>query len=87
MSRDNVQKRRESPYMEKSRDNDEKRYVYKLRNAAQNHSLTFFHTNKSLLLATSILSRSPMAYNTTASLDKLTCNVYVDFGKCQDRFG
>ena len=29
MSRDNVQKRRESPYMEKSRDNDQKRYVYK----------------------------------------------------------
>ena len=28
-----------------------------------------------------------MAYNTTASLDKLTCTDYVDFGKCQDRFG
>ena len=28
-----------------------------------------------------------MAYNTTASLDKLTCNDYVDFGKGQDRFG
>ena len=27
-----------------------------------------------------------MAYNTTASLDKLTCTDYVD-GKCQDRFG
>ena len=27
-----------------------------------------------------------MAYNTTASLDKLTCTGYVDFGKCQDRF-
>ena len=27
-----------------------------------------------------------MAYNTTASLDKLTCTEYVDFGKCQDRF-
>ena len=27
-----------------------------------------------------------MAYNTTASLDKLTCTNYVDFGKCQDRF-
>ena len=49
--------------------------------------LTFFHKNKSLLLATSILSRSPMAYNTTAFLDKLTCADYVDFGKCQDRFG
>ena len=28
-----------------------------------------------------------MTYNTTASLDKLTCTDYVDFGKCQDRFG
>ena len=28
-----------------------------------------------------------MAYNTTASLDKLTCTDYVDFGKRQDRFG
>ena len=53
----------------------------------QNHSLTFIHKNKSLLSATSILSRSPMAYNTTAPLDKLTCTDYVDFGKCQDRFG
>ena len=26
-----------------------------------------------------------MAYNTTASLEKLTCTDYVDFGKCQDR--
>ena len=28
-----------------------------------------------------------MAYNTTASLDKLACTDYVDFGKCQDRCG
>ena len=28
-----------------------------------------------------------MAYNTTASLDKLTFTDYVDFGKSQDRFG
>ena len=53
----------------------------------QNHCSTIFHKNKSLLSATSILSRSPMTYNTTASLDKLTCTDYVDFGKCQDRFG
>ena len=26
-----------------------------------------------------------MAQNTTASLDKLTCPDYVDFGRCQDR--
>ena len=28
-----------------------------------------------------------MAYNSTASLKKLTCINYVDFGKGQDRFG
>ena len=28
-----------------------------------------------------------MAYNSTAHLDKLACTDYVDFGKCQDRFG
>ena len=27
-----------------------------------------------------------MAYNSTATLDKQTCNDYVDFGKCQERF-
>ena len=53
----------------------------------QNHSSTFLHKIKSLLSATSILSCSPMAYNTTASFDNLTCTDYVDFGKCQDRFG
>ena len=53
----------------------------------QNHYLTFIHENKSLLSATSILFRSPIAHNTTASLDKLTCTDCVDFGKSQDRFG
>ena len=28
-----------------------------------------------------------MAYNITETLDKLFCTDYVDFGKCQDRFG
>ena len=27
-----------------------------------------------------------MAYNTTATLDKLACTNYVNFGKCQERF-
>ena len=40
-----------------------------------------------LLSATSILSRSPMAYNTTAFSDKLASTDYVYFGKSQDRFG
>ena len=87
MSGDNAQNRKETPYMDKSRDNDQKKCVYKWRNAAKNHSLIFFHKNKSLLSATTILSRSPMAYNTPASLDKLTRTDYEDFGKCQDRFG
>ena len=87
MSRDSAEKREESAYMEESRDNDQKRCVYKQRNAGQKNSLIFFHKNKSLLSDTSILSRSPMAYNTTASVYKLTCTDYVDFGKCQDRFG
>ena len=50
----------------------------------QNLSLTFILKNKSLLTATSILSRSPMAYNTT---DQLSCTDYVDFGKFQVNFG
>ena len=53
----------------------------------QNHCLTSFHENKSLFSTTTILSCSHMAYNTTASLDKLTCTDYVDFGKRQDRLG
>ena len=28
-----------------------------------------------------------MTYNTTASLDNLSCNEYVDFGKCENIFG
>ena len=53
----------------------------------RSHFWTFIHELKSLLSATSILSRSPRAYNTTVFLDKLTCIDYVEFGKCQDRFG
>ena len=87
MSRDNDQKRKESPYMEISLDKDQKHAYISSEMQLQNHSLIFFHKNKSFLSATSILSRSPMAYNTTASLDKLTCTDYVDFDKCQDRIG
>ena len=53
----------------------------------QNHSSTFIYKNKSLLSATSIPSCSHMAYNTTNSLDQLTCIDYVDFGESSDRFG
>ena len=84
MSRENDQKRKESPCMKMSRDNDQKHAYISNEIQLQNRSLTFFHKNKSLLSATSILSCSPMAYNTTASLDKLTCTDYVDFRKRQD---
>ena len=87
MSRDNDEKRKVPPYTEMSRDNDQKQAFISKEVQLQNHSLTFFHKNKSLLSATSILSRSPMTYHTKASLDKLNCTDYVDFGKCQDRFG
>ena len=53
----------------------------------QNHSLTFNHKNKAVLSTTSIPCGSPIAHNTTASLEKLTCTDYLDFGKCQDRYG
>ena len=43
--------------------------------------------NESLLSATTVLPPSPVAYITTASLDKLNCTDYVDFGNCQDSFG
>ena len=50
----------------------------------QNHSLTFIHKNESLPSATSIPSRSPMVYNTIASLEKLTRTDSMDFGNGQD---
>ena len=89
--------------MEVSRDNDRKGTnlliwkcdVIRIKNDAyirnelqiQNHSLTFIYKNKLFLSGTSILSRSLMAYNTTASLDKLTFTDYVISGQNQDRFG
>ena len=87
ISRDNDQKRKESPYMEMSitmTKNEE----YKSNNAQLlNHSLSFVFTNHSFFSATSVLYHSPMLNTTTASLDKLTCTNYVDLGKCQDKFG
>ena len=83
-----------------SRDNDQKKNLFKCHVTMtkkdayignemqlQNQSLAFIHKNRSLISATSILFRSPMAYITTASLDQLTCTHYVDFGKYQERFG
>ena len=83
-----------------SRDNDQERKYFLIRKyhvtLARTKAVTFnfqivFQLSiskiKSLLSATSIPSRSPMADNTTENLDELTCTDYVDFGKCQDRFG
>ena len=70
-----------------SRDNYQKHAYISNEIQLQNHFLTLIHKTKSLLSATSILSRSHMAYNTTASLDKLTCTDYADVGNCQDKFG
>ena len=45
--------------------------------------------NKVVLLLTSPNNKieSEMAYNTTATLEKMACTDYVDFGNCQERFG
>ena len=48
---------------------------------------SFFHSlswNKVVLLLTSPNNKieSEMTYNTTATLDKLACTNFVDFGKC-----
>ena len=53
----------------------------------QSHSITFLLKNKSLSTS-SVLSRRSnlMAYNTTASRDKLTCTDYRDFRKRESRF-
>ena len=87
MSRDNDQKWKKSPYMEISRDIDQKHAYKSNEMQLQKYSLTFIYKNSSILSATSILSRSTMAYNTTASLDRLTCTNCMVFGECQDRFG
>ena len=87
MPPDNDQKRKNSPNTEMSGDNDQKHAYISNEMQLQNHSLTFNNKNKKLFSATSTIFRSSMAYNTTALLDKLTCTDYVDFGKCQDRFG
>ena len=79
MSHNNDQKRKKSPYIEMSRDNDGKDAHVSNQLELRNHSSTFFHKLKALPLAPTIVPRSPMAHNSTA-LDNLTCTDYVDFG-------
>ena len=63
-----------STWIETSCDNDQKRSLYKQPLGAPEAFLTFHSREKSL-------------YNTTASMNNLTCTEYLDFGKCQERFG
>ena len=84
MSRDNVQKGENLLIWKCHVTMTKKDAVISNEMQVQNHSLTSFHKNKSLPLATSIPSRSTMAYITTASMDKIPRTDYVDFGKCQD---
>ena len=84
MTRDNDQKRREYPYMEVSRDTG----AYKSSDLQHsNHCSTLILKNQLASFSYQHSISSPMAYNTTETLDKLACTDYVDFGKCQDRFG
>ena len=90
---DNDQKKQEPSCFELSRDADQirkhhvtvtKKEPYISNNLQhQSHSLTFFFKNISILPVSSVLSQQakPVAYNTTASLGKLTCTIYVDFWK------
>ena len=96
LTRENVQKRKESPYTEISpvKDHIRKGYATMTRKAymrnklqLQNHSSVFMYKNESLLSATNLLSRYPMAYNTASSMDKLTCTDILDFGNCEKRCG
>ena len=82
-----TEKRKETPCMEMERCNDRKDAYMGKKLQLQNHSLTFMQNYKLLLSSTTLLSCSPMAYNTTASLYKLTCTNYLNFVKCQDRLG
>ena len=80
------------------RDNDQKRKYFLMRKyhvtLPRTKAVTYssqiigkflFSKTNSLLSATSILSRSPMAYNITETFYKQACTDYVDFGKSQDR--
>ena len=53
----------------------------------QNHSSSSINKIMSLFSAKSILFCSPIAYNTSVSLAKVTCINSVYFGKGEDRFG
>ena len=57
MPLDNNQKGKKSPYMQMSRDKEQKDANLSNRMQLKNHSLSFIHKNKSLFSATSIHPR------------------------------
>ena len=71
-----------SPYKEVSRDTGEN----KSSDFRFSKHCSFFIL-KNQLASFSYRHSIAMAYNTTETLEKLTCTEYVDFGTCQDRFG
>ena len=74
--------KKDTACIEMSGDNDPKRSVLKQQFPAPQSVLTFIVKNYSLFSDTSILSGSPIAFNNTVSLHKLTCTDFVDLGKC-----
>ena len=62
-------------------------YKYQVVHLQKSIFHSFLYNKFVLLTSPNKKIESERAYNTTASLDKLACTDYVDFGKCQDRFG
>ena len=62
-------------------------YKYQFVHLQKSLFLSFLYNEVVLLTSPNNKIESEVAYNTTASLDKVACTDYVDFGKCQDRFG
>ena len=62
-------------------------YKYQFVHLQKSLFLCFLEKKVVLLTSPNIKIEPEMAYNITVSLEKLACTDYVDFGKCQDRFG
>ena len=84
------QKRKESPYMVKPHNNDQIRYAETYmgnRLQLQSHQLLITKVIASFSYQCGISTKTPMTYNITASMDRLSRTNCVDFGKCQYWFG
>ena len=60
-----------------------KQQIFELQRLLPNMAFTYKYGNTS----PNNKIESEIAYNTTATLDKLSCTDFVDFGQCQERFG